>query len=189
MFKALQSLLLEEKVRYSVTASRIGLSQFVLSLKTPPESARHPTPTSPRHHAHAHAHTLLSSSSLFLLPTFNSYNQPTHSTICFLHSLALTSALSLASSPRARSILSLLLRRHRSPCSSLQQAISFIRPALCRFVSQTQSYHGNLSRNNPASAPLNLTVDHDADFDVLRLPISPTHTALDLPHSNSQHQR
>jgi hypothetical protein len=187
-FKALQSLLLEKKVRYFVTASRTSFSLFFPSLDTPSESGSasyllpHLTST-----LTLTLFLLFFFSSLFLLPTPNSYNQPTHSTICFLHSLALTvgSLISIQSSRQINLVTPSAPTPLDPPASNQPYSSGFVQVCLPDPVLSCKAHP-----KRPGTAlDACLNVDHDADFDTLRLPISPTHTALDLAHSNSQHQR
>jgi hypothetical protein len=132
----------------------------------------------------------------FLLSSFSSPPthtiNPHHSTICFLHSLALTVG-SLISIQSSRQITLVTLSAPtppfvlQLPASNQPYSSGFVQVCLPHPVLSWKA----LPKGAGICTALDtyITVDHDADFDVFRLPISPTHTALDLPHSNSQHQR
>jgi hypothetical protein len=190
-FKALQSLLLKQKVRYFVTASRTAsVCSFLLSIHHRTRPGILP-PTSPQHHAHAH--TLLAFLFLRLPSSYLQLIQSTHTQHHLLSSfpcIDVGALISIQSSRQNKSCHSFCTcTALRAPAFSKQSAL-FVR--LCAGLSPRPS---SLTKSSPKQSgictalEIYLTVDHDADFDILRLPISPTHTALDLPHSNSQHQR
>jgi hypothetical protein len=166
-------------------------AQFVLSLDTPPRIRLGVIPpTSPR----SHAHTLLvflilslSLSSSFSPPTHTI--NPHHSTICFLHSLALTvgSLISIQSSRQITLVTPSAPTPLQLPASNQPYSSGFVQVRLPDPVLSCKSLPKRPSTCTALHIYLN--VDHDTDFDMLRLLISPTHTAHDLPHSNSQHQR
>jgi hypothetical protein len=137
--------------------------------------------------------TLFSFSSSSLSSSFSSPTHtinPHHSTICFLHSLALTvgSLISIQSSRQ----ITLVTPSSPAPLQLPVSKQSALFVWLCAGLSPRPS---PLMQTSPETtrllhrSSLYITLDHDADFDMLRLPISPTHTAHDLTHSNSQHQR
>jgi hypothetical protein len=135
------------------------------------------------------------SRSLLPLPLSSSFSPPTHtinphhSTICFLHSLALTvgSLISIQSSRQITLVTPSAPAPLQLPPSNQPYSSGFVQVRLPDPVLSCKS----LPKQSGICTALhiNLTIEQDADFDMPRLPISPTHTAHDLPHSNSQHQR
>lgn len=141
-----------------------------------------------RSHPSRFLHPLsLSLSSSFSPPTHTI--NPHHSTICFLHSLALTvgSLISIQSSRQITLVTPSAPTPLQLPASNQPYSSGFVQVRLPDPVLSCKSLPKRPSTCTALHIYLN--VDHDADFEMLRLLISPTHTAHDLPHSNSQHQR
>jgi hypothetical protein len=152
-FKALQSLLLKQKVRYFVTASRTAsVCSFLLSIHHRTRPGILP-PTSPQHHAHAH--TLLAFLFLRLPSSYLQLIQSTHTQHHLLSSFPCIDVGALISIQSSRQN-NLVTPSAPAPLFVLQPPASnqLYSSGLVQVCLPDPVLSQKALRNNPAFAPL-----------------------------------